>query len=75
LEPWFRIELDGDRHFRAGCRATDQTGGRYMLSFTIDFDPTELPENRVAQICVTAHQRSLSTHRGRHIGCMWNTVT
>jgi hypothetical protein len=46
MEPWMRIEVDGDGkgHFRATCRATDQVGVGNTLSFTIDFDQTELPE-------------------------------
>jgi hypothetical protein len=54
-EPWLRIEIEGDGkgHFHATCRATDQVGLGNTLSFTVDFDQTELPEilNGLEAVC------------------------
>jgi hypothetical protein len=55
MEPWLHIEVNGDvrGHFRAACRATDQVGVGNTLSFTIDFDQTDLPEilNDLDAVC------------------------
>jgi hypothetical protein len=55
MEPWLHIEVSGDcrGHFRAACRATDQVGVGNTLTFTIDFDQTELPEilNDLDAVC------------------------
>jgi hypothetical protein len=44
MEPWLRIDIKGDGkgHFLARCEARDQVGTGNKLTFTIDFDQTEL---------------------------------
>jgi hypothetical protein len=45
MEPWLRIEVEGDGkgRFHAACKAFDRLGTGNALTFTIDFDQTELP--------------------------------
>ena len=45
MEPWLRIEVEGDGrgHFRVRCRADDQPGVGNTLTFSLEFDQTELP--------------------------------
>jgi hypothetical protein len=46
MEGSLRIEIEGDGkgHFHAECAAVDQPGMGNRLTFTIDFDQTELPD-------------------------------
>ena len=45
IEPWLRIGIEGDGrgHFRASCRADDNPGIGNVLTFTAEFDQTDLP--------------------------------
>ena len=45
MEDWLRIHIEGNGkgHFRAQCQAVDQPGLGHRLTFSIEFDQTELP--------------------------------
>ena len=45
MEPWLKIEIEGDGkgHFRASCEAHDRPGTGNKLTFSVDFDQTDLP--------------------------------
>jgi hypothetical protein len=56
MEDWLRIHIEGDGkgHFQAQCQAVDQPGLGNRLTFSIEFDQTELPAivRSLDEVCV-----------------------